>query len=324
MSASPSPARFYTASPALVLVLALGTACIAADEPAPAASSADAVPAAAAAPTLIPADARLERVGELARDPHRDPLPADPKVADAIRLGFDLVRNTYELMPEYVGNRLTCGNCHLNAGQRDRALPLVGVATTFPQYRSRGDRLISLEDRIAGCFLRSMNGTPPPYGSPEMLAISAYIAWLSEGQPMYARPDWLGRNQIARENRIPIDRLDVRRGEQIYAQQCSSCHGTDGQGLDLGVARPGPLWGPGSWNDGAGAARIYTLAGFIRYAMPLFEPGALSDGDAQHVAAFINSHERPVFPSKERDFPRGDVPADAVYYPIYPRNPLMK
>jgi hypothetical protein len=37
-------------------------------------------------------------------------------------------------------------------------------------------RLISLEDRISDCFLRSMNGAPPPFDSREMMAASAYIA----------------------------------------------------------------------------------------------------------------------------------------------------
>ena len=78
-----------------------------------------------------------------------------------IRLGFRISQDPQTYASEFVGNDLTCGNCHLNAGQRDRALPLLGVAATFPQYRRRDDRLVSLEDRIGGCFKRSMNGTAP-------------------------------------------------------------------------------------------------------------------------------------------------------------------
>ena len=111
---------------------------------------------------LIPATATLERVGELVRDPMADSIHPDPHMAEMIRLGFQISQDPQTYAAEFVGNDLSCGNCHLNAGQRDRALPLLGVAATFPQYRRRDDRLVSLEDRIAGCFKRSMNGTVPP------------------------------------------------------------------------------------------------------------------------------------------------------------------
>ena len=62
------------------------------------------------------------------------------------------------------------------------------------------------------------------------------------------------------------------------------------------------MWGPGSWNDGAGAARIYTLAGIIRYAMPYLDPGSLSDEEAQQIAAFITSKPRPAYPFKQDDY----------------------
>lgn len=284
-------------------------------------SAGTAAPATRAEP-LVPSSAGLDRVGVLALDPARDSLPADPHLAEQVRLGYQLVRETKRFAGPYVGNGLSCGNCHLNAGQKDRALPLVGVAATFPQYRARDGRLISLEDRIGDCFERSMNGKAPPRDSREMLAISAYIAWLSRGTPMGRDPAWRGQNRIEEARRLPIERLDPVRGRQLYQQHCTACHGADGQGVDLKVARPGPLWGPGSWNDGAGAARVYTLAGYLRYAMPLTQPGVLSDEEAQHVAAFIAAQPRPRYAGKARDYPDGNVPVDAVYYPRYPQNPL--
>ena len=93
-----------------------------------------------------------------------------------------------------------------------------------------------------------------------------------------------------------------------------TCHGPDGQGVEIGDKKAGPLWGPGSWNDGAGAARIYTLAGMIRYSMPYLDPGNMTDEDAQQLAAFINSKPRPVFPFKDRDYLTEKLPPDAVYY----------
>ena len=36
--------------------------------------------------------------------------------------------------------------------------PFVGVSAFFPSYAPRAGRIITLEDRINGCFKRSMNG----------------------------------------------------------------------------------------------------------------------------------------------------------------------
>jgi thiosulfate dehydrogenase len=272
---------------------------------------------------VIPDTARIDRVADVVRDPTRDSLPADPHLAEQIVRGFHIVRDTRKHAAKYVGNDFDCANCHLNVGQRERGLPYVGVAATFPQYRSREGRLISLEDRIRSCFERSLNGTPPPFDAPELLSVAAYITWLSRGTEIGGPRKWSGKNTIAGEHLLPIEKLDVGRGETLYLEKCVLCHGKDGQGVDLAIAKAGPLWGPRSWNDGAGVSRVYTLAGFIRYAMPLTNPGSLSDEDAQHIAAFIDSHTRPAFAHKRKDYPNGDTPIDAVYYPRYSKNPLM-
>ncbi|MDX1439804.1 MAG: c-type cytochrome [Rubricoccaceae bacterium] len=273
---------------------------------------------------LVPATALIATVDSLPRDPAIASLPADSAHAAQILYGLRVMRETPTLADEFVGNALTCQNCHLNAGQREKALPLVGVASLFPQFRSRDGRLVTLEDRIRGCFLRSMNGTAPPYDNPELLALSAYIAWLGKGHEAGISPSWQGENRISPEARIPIAELDVDRGEELYSLHCAACHGADGQGLDMGLAKPGPLWGENSWNDGAGAARIYTLAGFIRYAMPLTDPGTLTDEEAQQISAYVNSHARPVFPNKEADYPGVQRPQDAVYDPaVFERNPFF-
>ena len=65
----------------------------------------------------------------------------------------------------------------------------------------------------------------------------------------------------------------------------------------------------------AGAARVYTLAGIIRYAMPYLDPGSLTDEEAQQLAAFINSKPRPAYPFKAQDYSTEKLPPDSVYYP---------
>lgn len=264
---------------------------------------------------------------QIPQNPLEDKSLDKSPLADEIRRGYQLFTETPKHAPQFVGGSVACANCHLNAGQRERALPLVGVAGMFPEYNARAARLITLADRIVDCFMRSENATGkseemlPTPTSKEVLALSAYIAWLSRGQSVGQNPEWRGRNAIAQAQLIPVDKLDRVRGEAIFKEQCTSCHGDDGQGKPIGGPVPnsakkaGPLWGSDSWNDGAGAARVYTLAGIIKYTMPYLNPGSLSDADAQHVAAFITAQPRPAFPFKDRDYSKSKVPVDAVYYP---------
>jgi thiosulfate dehydrogenase len=272
-----------------------------------------------ARPGLISAKTTMVTAWELPQNPLTDPSLGKSPLADQIRWGFKLFTNTPQEAPQFTGGKVACANCHLNAGQRERALPLVGVAGLFPEYNNRAARLISLGDRIVDCFLRSENATgrggePPTPAAKEVLAISAYIAWLSRGHEVGTNPAWRGQNAIAGDKLIPVDKLDAARGEAVFMERCTSCHGPDGQGVQVGDKKPGPLWGPDSWNDGAGASRVYTLAGIIRYTMPYLDPGGLGDDDAQHVAAFITAKPRPSYPYKDRDYVGAKIPVDAVYY----------
>ena len=241
-------------------------------------------------------------------------------LSEQVRWGYQLFTETPKHAPQFTGGTMSCANCHLNAGQRERALPVLGVAGVFPEYNARASRIITLADRVVDCFLRSENATGkgtehlPSPSSREVLALSAYITWLSKGQPVGRNPSWRGQNAIPQAKLMKVAALDLKRGETIYSERCTSCHGEDGQGKPIGDKKAGPLWGGDSWNDGAGAARVYTLAGIIRYTMPYLDPGGLSDEDAQHVAAFITSQPRPVYPFKDRDYRTSKVPVDAVYY----------
>jgi thiosulfate dehydrogenase len=269
---------------------------------------------------------------EVPKNPLTDSSLDESPLSKQIRWGYQIFVDTPQQATRFAPSKVSCANCHLNAGQRERALPLVGVAGVFPEYNARAGRLISLADRIVECFNRSENGTGrlvsdsdpgagdeaaealPSPTSKEVLALSAYITWLAKGHPVGQSPAWRGRNNIAENARIPVDRLDAGKGKALFLEKCVTCHGTDGQGVQIGDKKAGPLWGPDSWNDGAGAARVYTLAGIIRYTMPYLDPGSLTDEEAQQVAAFITSQPRPRYPFKETDYLSASIPADAVYY----------
>jgi thiosulfate dehydrogenase len=259
------------------------------------------------------------------KNPLTDSTLDNSKLANEIRLGFRIFTDTPHEAPRFTPSKVSCNNCHLNAGQRERSLPIVGVAGMFPEYNRRSGRLYSLGDRIVDCFLRSENATGtiedqgdeaemPTATSKEVLALSAYITWLAQSYEVGKNPAWRGQNTIASANLIPVDKLDPRKGEKLFMEHCTNCHGEDGQGVQIGDKKAGPLWGPDSWNDGAGAARVYTLAGIIRYSMPYLDPGRLTDEEAQQVAAFINSKPRPAYPFKEQDYRTEKIPVDSVYY----------
>ena len=271
---------------------------------------------------LIAASMSMKAGWEFPQNPLNDKALDNSKLAEEIRRGFKLFTNTPTEAPRLAPGGMSCTNCHMNAGQRERSMPLVDVAGMFPEYNRRSGRLYSLGDRITDCFLRSENATGGQLGadqlpnpsSPEVLAISAYLTWLARGAEVGKNPSWRGQNTIPASALVPVDKLDTAKGAAIYMDRCATCHGPDGQGVQIGDKIAGPLWGERSWNDGAGAARVYTLAGMIRYSMPYLDPGNITDEDAQHVAAFINSKPRPAFPFKERDYRVEKLPPDAVYY----------
>ena len=290
---------------------------------------------------LISSRTTMVTAWELPRNPLTDASLDNSPLAKEIRWGFRLFTNTPAEAKRFTPSKVSCNNCHLNAGQREKSLPLVAVAGLFPEYNRRAGRLISLGDRIVDCFLRSENATGrstveadpeqlvereilPSPTSKEVLAISAYLSWLSRGYEVGRNPAWRGQNTIPAAALIPVARLDPVKGEAIFRERCVNCHGPDGQGVFIGGPdmpgmltggkQPGPLWGPDSWNDGAGASRVYTLAGIIRFAMPYLDPGSLTDEESQLLASFITSKPRPAYPFKNRDYRTDKLPADAVYY----------
>lgn len=236
-------------------------------------------------------------------------LPAGP-MGEAVALGKRVLTHTPENAAAYTGNALNCTNCHLNEGRMPYSSPWVGVWGVFPEFRSRNARLNSMQDRINDCFERSMNGRALPSDSPEMLGILAYMQWLSRGVPTGVSVK--GRGFLRIKSPQPPD---AERGKQVYAQKCASCHGQEGEGLygTAGETVYPPLWGPRSFNIGAGMARLNTAAAFVKANMPFGLGGTLTDQEAFDVAAYFTLQPRPDFAGKSADWPKGGKPADARY-----------
>jgi thiosulfate dehydrogenase len=241
--------------------------------------------------------------------PDRASIPAGP-LGDAIRRGETLVSHTFEELPEHVGNDLHCTSCHLQGGTVADAGPWVGIVGVFPEHRSRNDRITTIEMRINDCFERSLNGTPLEEDGPEMTAIVAYMTWLSQGVPVGTSVEGRGFRRIA-DPPAP----DRAHGEVVYRERCAVCHGEGGEGranADGGYAFP-PLWGPRSFNLGAGMARLNTAAAYVRWNMPLGQGGTLTDREAYDVAEYFIHEARPDFAGAAGDWPRGGRPGDARY-----------
>ena len=271
----------------LMIGVGLGvTATLLVLHPFPDAGDSDAPPAAVPAPLATPV-ATAEFTPPLAED-----APAGPE-GDAIRLGARLMTETRAAAPAHVGNALACSNCHLDAGRRAGAAPLWAAFVNFPAYRAKNKEINSFQKRAQDCFLYSMNGVPPALGSRELLAIESYAAYLARGLPSGVSPPGRGFPRLE----APALPPDDARGAAVYGEICAACHGPDGGGqvIDGKQAFP-PLWGPHSYNWGAGMATIDKAAAFIHANMPPGQPGTLSVQQAWDVAHFVDGHVRPQDP----------------------------
>ena len=236
-------------------------------------------------------------------EPPDSAIPAGA-LGSAIRRGRALLADTPDSLPDHVGSDLRCFSCHLGAGTPAGALPLIGVYSRFPQYRSRNALVNLLEDRINDCFERSLNGKALPRTGREMREIMAYFGFISRGVAPPGVVPGMGLDSVKAET------PDTVRGAAVFSATCTRCHGPGG--LGLGGLGP-PLWGPRSFNVGAGMARLWTAAAFIRHNMPNDRAVTLTDQQAADVAAYLVSRPRPDFAGKGRDWPNGNAPPDVPY-----------
>lgn len=250
---------------------------------------------------------------------------------DLIRYGALLLTDTYAQLGNgakdenmhFSGSTLNCTSCHQNNGTKQFGLPLMGVSQRFPRYRGRADKMAGLEERINGCFTRSMNGKVLPVDSKEMKAMVAYMNWLSKDMPK----DVYGQGTPSFEG--PNRKADVKKGEEVYNLFCMSCHGKNGGGYQsMSAGGSGShvapaLWGAHSYNNGAGMNRVLTNAAFVHSNMPLgtvWDHPAITNEDTYDVAGYLSSKDRPQMSGLEKDYPKLEKKAADCPYPPYADN----
>jgi thiosulfate dehydrogenase len=198
----------------------------------------------------------------------------------------------------YAGNNLVCSNCHFDAGTRYASFNLVGVTSRYPQYSERKKEMETIEQRLNDCMERSMNGKPLPLESREMKGMVAFLEFISRDVPKGFRVHGEGIADVPLLGREP----DPVKGKEDYVKFCSTCHGGSGEGALNDPLIPGlvkyavpPLWGPDTYNNGAGMSKAPSSVKFIYHMMPFDDKNSLTLEAAYDIEEFINSQPRPEF-----------------------------
>ena len=222
------------------------------------------------------------------------------RMREIILYGRELIANTSKYLGpkgsvSHFTNGMNCQNCHLEAGTKIFGNNYSAVASTYPKFRARSGSIESIEKRVNDCVERSLNGKALNTESHEMKAIIAYINWLGKNVAKGETPNGAGLVNLNYLNRA----ADAEKGQKIFSQQCTKCHGANGEGKlatqTIFFQYP-PLWGNQSYTIGAGLFRLSRFAGYVKANMPLsatFDKPILSDEEAWDVAAFVNNQFHP-------------------------------
>src|ERR1043165_6606741 len=82
---------------------------------------------------LIPASTTMVTAWDMPQNPLTDKSLDDSRLSKDIGWGYKLFTSTPSESKQFVPGKMASANCHLNAGQRERSLPLVNVAGMFPE-----------------------------------------------------------------------------------------------------------------------------------------------------------------------------------------------
>lgn len=133
---------------------------------------------------------------------------------------------------------------------------------------------------------------------------------------------------------LPPGSGSAKEGAAIYAKQCASCHGKDGEGTKVGpdviggkgsLASTHPVRTPGSLFPYA-----TTIWSYIKAGMPANKPGSLSDSEVYALTAFLLYRHEIVKESDVLDaksLPKVQMPNRNGFVPavpVWPETPAQR
>ena len=112
---------------------------------------------------------------------------------------------------------------------------------------------------------------------------------------------------------FPAKAANPEKGNRLYVERCSRCHGANGEGRmnadSVSFLYP-PLWGDQTYQPGSSMHRVIKQAQWIKANMPFdsakWDKPVLTDEEAFDIAAFVNDdriHSRPNPASLDYPFP---------------------
>jgi sulfur-oxidizing protein SoxA len=118
----------------------------------------------------------------------------------------------------------SCADCHA-----DPRASMKGVAARYPAFDATLGRPMDLEQRINRCRTEHQGVAPLPFESPDLLALTAYVAHQSKGEPIAVADDLQTHSFIEAGREI----FERRQGQLNLS--CAQCH-DDNWGRHLGGA----------------------------------------------------------------------------------------
>jgi thiosulfate dehydrogenase len=235
------------------------------------------------------------------------------KFGEEVKYGRELMLHTaYYIGPngingKYTRNKMSCTNCHQDAGTKPYSLNLEASFNNYPEYRAREGKVLSLAERINNCIMHPHLGEPLPLDSKEMIAFISYLKWISDSSKVNRNTPGVKNLEIP----FPEEEASPKKGEQLFVVNCARCHGTDGEGImadDSSSYIYPPLWGQKAYQPGSSMHRIIKMAQWLVANMPYdkatHDKPFLKSDEALDLAAFINNddiHQRPFV--KEYQYP---------------------
>src|SRR4051812_47321100 len=128
--------------------------------------------------------------------------------------------------PEYMGpdvadarmrhmdSRLACASCHIGAGLEPGNLSLATAFTKYPRISPRSGANETIQDRINGCMMRSMNGRALPENSPEMMAMVSYLRFLADQDAATGATQRKAHEPAALKT--PNRAADLKAGQKVF------------------------------------------------------------------------------------------------------------